>query len=486
MNPPSQTTRVELPPSTAFLGPALDLIEGFASRAGMEPAERTTLREASEMAIDLVMRSNREGESDQRVAVDIFETNGNLTVEVLNRGVPIFVSNQTKLFNEFARRLDSLSIENLGRQGQTLVLGKRLGEEALRRRSDAINPADSCADLSGEVTIREIRPGEEAALSQLFYFVYGYNYINDVVYFPEKLREKIESGQLISIVGALADGRLVGHVGLVKWNDNPTVYEPCLGVTDPRLKSRGLFSQIFQKTMERVNETPMQYCFFDFVTNHDLSQRFVSRYQPCDLALFVGCQSKATQAKLEKLGLGIDPPEMDRYSLLYSVLPRVKHPFGEDIVLPGGLGESLDFLLKPLNLRWRPAPRFDLLPAGGDYQTRFEASQNAVVFDLFAPGRQAVNSLLREWHQLMRSGYQYAAVEMPLDARGIGNLHDILANEGFFIAGFIPYHHGGRLGFRFQALGPTKVAWDDIKVHTANAKRLLELIRRDYERNESL
>ncbi len=483
MNPPSQTTRVELPPDHSFLGPTLDLIDGFASRAGMQSEQRHTLREASEIAIDLVMSTSRQGDPDQRVAVDVFEANGNLTVEVLNRGVPIFVTTQSKLFNDLARRLDKLSIENLGRQGQTLVLGMRLGEEALKKRLDVSVKKDASAQFTGEVEIRPIQPGEEDSLSQLFYFVYGYNYINDLVYYPEKLRKKIESGELISIVGALPDGKVVGHVGLLKWGDDPAVYEPCLGVTDPRLKSRGLFSQIFQKTMERVDETPMQFCFFDFVTNHDFSQRFVARYNPCDLAIFVGCQSKATQAKLERLGLGIDPPEMDRYSLLFSVLPKAKHPFGEEVVLPAGIGEMLDFLLKPLNLKWRPAPRFELLPLEGDYQTQFQASQNAVVFDLFQPGRKAVDKILRDWYQLIRSGYQYAAIEVPLDMPGIGNLYDILAGEGFFISGFIPYHYGSRLGFRFQTIGPTKVAWDDIKVYTEDAKKLLALIRQNYERN---
>lgn len=483
MNPTSHTTRIELPASGGFLAPALAFVDSFAEQEGMDKNERKTLTEASRLAIEMVMESSRERDADNRVAVDVFENNGSLTVEVLNRGVPIFLNTRTKLFHEFAPQLDHLSIENLGRQGQTLVLGKRLGEEALRYRQDAVTGVDPQGELQGEIAIRELRPGEEEALSQLFYFVYGYNYINELVYFPERLREKVASGELISIVGALPDGRLVGHVGLYKWNNNPVVYEPCFGVTDPRVKSRGLFSQIFQKTMERVNETPMQYCFFDFVTNHDLSQRFISRYQPCDLSIFIGCQSKATQAKLEKLGLGVDPPEMDRYTLLLSVLPRVPHPFGEDVVLPAGLGETLEFLLKPLNLRWRPAPRFDLLPPGGDYQTHFQAAQNAVVFDLFQPGRQAVEKILREWHQLMRSGYQYVAVEVPLDVPGIGNLYDILAGEGFFIGGFIPYHYGARLGFRFQALGPTKVAWDDIKVYTPDAKRLLALIRQNYERN---
>lgn len=482
-----QTTRIELPASSFFVGPALDLICGFAERSGMQADRRQHLKTASELAIGMVVLNNEKGKSDQRVAIDVFESEGNLIVEVVNRGIPIFLngqaqSAQSQLFHEVARHLDKLSIENLGRQGQTVVLGMRLGEEALKKSLDSrgLDPAEG---LEGDITIRELLPGEETALSQLFYFVYGYNYINEAVYYPEKLKAMIEEGKLISIVGALPSGRLVGHVGLIKWADHPAVYEPCLGVVDPNLKSRGLFGQIFQKTMDRVQQTAMQYCFFDFVTNHDFSQRFVSRYGACDLSLFVGCQSKATQAKLEKLGLGIDPPEMDRYSLLFSVLPRVKHPFGKEILLPNGLGETLDFLLKPLNLSWSPAPRFELLPPEGDYQTHFQLAQNSVVFDLFSPGRAAVDRILREWHQLMRNGYQYAAVEVPLDAPGIGNLYDIFSSEGFFIAGFIPYHFTDRLGFRFQAIGPTKVAWDDIKVHTENGKRLLNLIRQSYERN---
>lgn len=483
------STRIELPSGPAYLLPTLNFVTTFAEQYGMLPEKRAHLRSACEHALTLVMKSNELGKSDSPVAIDIFERDGALVVEILNRGIPIFLNGAKHgaFHDEIAPHLDKLSVENLGRQGQTVVLGMTLGEEALKRSLGSSGVSlDPSGGLEGEVTIRELQPGEEAALSQLFYFVYGYNYINEMVYYPEKIKSMIEQGKLISIVGALPSGRLVGHVGLLKWSDEPAVYEPCLGVTDPNLKSRGLFGQIFAKTMGRVAETPMQYCFFDFVTNHDVSQRLVAKFGTCDLSLFVGCQSKATQCKLEKLGLGTDSVEMDRYSLLFSVIPQVKHPFGKDILLPVGLGETLDFLLKPLNLSWSPAPRFQLLPQGGVYQTHFQPAQNAVIFDMVAPGRTAVDKIIKEWHQLLRNGYQYAAIEVPLDAPGIGNLYDILSGEGFFIGGFIPYHNTDRLGFRFQALGPTKVAWDDIKVHTESAKRLLEIIRQSYERNTLL
>jgi hypothetical protein len=238
--------------------------------------------------------------------------------------------------------------------------------------------------------------------------------------------------------------------------------------------------------MERARELPTQYTFFDFVTNHDHSQRLVAKYGPADLALFVGCQSKATQARLEKLGMGVDPRDTDRYSLLFSIIPQVPHPFGRQIRLPNNLGELLGFLLQPINVSWVPTSRFEVLAEDGEYQTHFQPAQNAVIFDLVRPGRQAAERLLTQWRHLLRTQYEYAAVEIAVDQPGVGHLYDLLAEHGFFVSGFVPYHHSDRLALRFQALGPTKVSFDEIKVFTPTAKRLLEIVRANYERNQVL
>ena len=235
--------------------------------------------------------------------------------------------------------------------------------------------------------------------------------------------------------------------------------------------------------MKTVQTLPVQYCFFDFVTNHDYTQRFVARYNPVDMALFIGCQSCETQAKLEKLGIGVDPKQTDRYSLLLSVIPQVKHPFGKSVALPINLGETLGFLLTPLNISWVPAPRFQMLPPDGECQTHLQPAQGAVIFDLIRPGRKALEKILQEWHQLLRNGYQYAAVDICLASPGIGQLYDVLAANGFFVAGFIPYHHSDKLGIRFQSIGPTKLDFNEVIVFSPTAKRLLEIIRNNYERN---
>jgi hypothetical protein len=472
-----ESSLLEFPPLETSVEPALAFIGKFAEQLGIEPERRSHLAAAAAAAIRMVLR----GSTGERVGVEVEEASGTLLVQVINRGEPIFWQESGQLFHEVSRHLESVSVENRGRSGQVVRLAMHLGAEAAKRAVGEVIAGKESWDA--EVTIRPLQAGEEAALSQLFYHVYGYQYIQEFIYYPEKIREKREAGTLHSIVAALPSGRLVGHVGLLKWGDVTPVYEPCLGVVDPRLKSRGLFGKIFQATMEKVAEIPMHYILFDFVTNHDLSQRLVWKYNPCELALFIGCQTKATQCKLEKLGLGEDSPEMDRYSLLYAIQPRVPQPFGPYVQLPGNLGEMLGFLLEPLGLQWYPAPRFDVLPSDGEYQTHFQPSQSAAVFDLIRSGRRAVDRLLGDWSALLRNGYQYAAVEVALSEPGLGNLYDALSEAGFFVAGFVPYHYSDKLALRFQALGPTKVAFDDIKVFSSRSQKLLAVIRENYERN---
>ncbi len=482
-------THLELPPDKMSLHAAASFIDSFAESWGVENDKRTYLRTATEMTLNAIVRNSAGDSSRTRIGLNVFENDGNLVVEVINRGVPVFLSahsnGSSKIFHEATQHLDKISWENHGREGQTVVLGMRLGEQVIKANFQAAESYFGEVE-SEKILIRELREGEENALCQLFYAVYGYSYINDYVYYPEKIRTLVDTKKLISIVAVLPDDRLVGHVGLIQRNDDPLVYEPCLGITDPRLKSKGVFSKLFARTMEWVRELPMQYCFFDFVTNHDYSQRFVSRYQPIDLALFVGCQSKDTQAKLQKLGLGPDPKEMERYTLLYSLIPRVEHPFGKEVLLPNNVGEMLGFLLKPLNLRWVPSPRFHSLSLGGQYETHLQPNQGSVIFDLTCSGREAVSKILKDWQTLLRNGYQYAGIEVALEQPGLGNLYDILSSNGFFVSGFVPYKNSAKLALRFQSIGPTKVAFEEIKVYTETAKKLLQVVRSSYEENRIL
>jgi hypothetical protein len=482
--------QIEIPSFSLYLSPSVHFVLGFAQQLGVEGERLQNLRKALEGALRMVMEKNVEGQCEDPITIEVGEATGKIFVQIHNQGVPIFSEEDTRAKNSSGLRLVELSklvhhvtIENQGRRGQAITLEVSLGEDAAKK-SLQIDDLPIHAEVNPQdIVLRRLEADEAPSLSQLFYFIYGYNYINELVYFPQKIAEMIRDGRLVSTVAALPDGRLLGHVGLLRWNEAPPVFEACLGVVDPRVKSQGLFKRLFHETMNAVQATPMQYCFFDCVTNIDFSQRLVSTYGAVDMALFVGCQTKLTQARLSKLGLGADPKEMERYSILYGALPRQEQPFGAYVELPYNIGENLGFLLEPFNLNWSPSPRFSTLNPGGSYKTLYQPAQLSVNFDFQEPGLKALSKILEDWRSLLRNGYQYAGVDVPVEISGMGMIYDILAKNGFFVGGFIPYRNSDKLAFRFQSIGPTKVAFDQIKVFTPAAKRLLEIIRTDYERN---
>ena len=485
----SAPAKIEIPPQRAFLEPTVGFVLAFAARFARGESEQAELKTAVTAVLEMFIENNARG--GEPVAVEVGESAGKLRVSIINHGAPILLkggrggihARHYAKFHEASQHADSVTFENSGRQGQAVVLEARLGPEASAQSLKAEAPRLPVIPEDEVITVRGLAAGEEDALSRLFYLVYGYDYINEFVYYPEKIKARIEAGDLLSIVAARPNGRLVGHVGLVRLRRDPPVYEAAMGAVDPMVKFRGLFAALVAEAMALVGKTPMQYCLWECVTNHALSQKQVAKYGGTELALYAGCQSRETQARLERLGLGRDPAGMLRYSLLVSVIPRVPHPFGESIALPESIAERFGFLLPPLGLAWSPAPRFQGLPAQGSFKTSTQRAQSAALFDLSEPGQEAAEDIVEEWRELLRDGFEYAAVEVPLDAPGLGPLYDILSSNGFFASGFVPSQGSARLGFRFQALGPTKVAFDDVKIATEHGKKLLAAVRKDYESN---
>ncbi|MFA6433705.1 MAG: hypothetical protein WCW52_03330 [Elusimicrobiales bacterium] len=476
------SARLEIPAREEFLAPAADFLLSFAEHRGCVELER--LNAAATAAISIAVENSARGHSDTAVAIEVFETGGKLCVEICNRGLPVLLDGPSSVnaayfekFQAVRRHADYAAAENRGREGQVIVFEFSLAAAGSAQPETLFReiPEDEVC------TIRRLCPGEETALSRLFYLVYGYDYINEVVYYPDKLKAMLLSGDLVSIVAARPNGRLVGHVGLLRRGRTPPVYEAAMGVNDPAVKSRGLFGKVFQKAIETAHSMEMRYCLFDFVTNHDRSQRHIAKYGTCDMAVYVGCQSRETQARLDKLGMGADPEGMDRYSLLVSIIPMSPRPFGGIVSLPESIGGNYGFLLKPLGLEWTPASRFEALPGDGVFSAKFQEEQSSVVFDMSKPGRGALTGVLRDWRALLRDGYQYAAVDVPADASGLGELREALSENGFFGAGFVPYRMSDKLGFRFQAVGPVKVAFDKIRIAGESGRRLLALVREEHD-----
>lgn len=480
---------IEIPANEHFLSGTAAFIDAFALSRGVSKSLSATLRQGF-IAVAEFFHSTGEREKEiPPLKVEISEKSGRLFLMVHYRGIPVpsdemnhldlFLQKHSVSPKAFAR----IDRAYCGREGQIVTLEMSMGDAASGRVKASVE--DPAPESFGEndFEIRKVCSNEADSISRLFYKVYGYDYIRELVYFPDEIRAMMNQGNLISFAAVSPNGRFLGHVGMTKKSDSPQVWEPCLGVTDPEVNSRGLFRGIFDATMEFAKTLEVSYFFFDFVTNHDLSQRLINRYGCLDTALMLGCQSAKTQARLSRFGLDCDPVSTDRFSILYGIIPGLTQPFGEEITLPDNLGKLLGFLIEPLGLGWIPASRFAVPKIQGEYRVTREPEQEAVFFDCYDPGSEAVEKIITDWLLLKKEGYVYAAVDIPVEPSGLAKLYDMLARQDFFVAGFVPHANSEKLALRMQTLVPKKLEFNEIKVFSHGAKRLLEIIRRQYERS---
>lgn len=337
---------------------------------------------------------------------------------------------------------------------------------------------------AGELVIRPLEDGEEVEVARLFFDVYGYSYIHSYVYNHLELARKIKGGDLVSFVAVL-DGKIIGHLGIVRHKKDPLILEAALGVVDPRAKAGGVFGKMFKSSIDYIKSQPIQFCIYDFVTNHDYSQKLVAKYGFRELAIDIGSQSPQLQAKMDRLGLGEDSSEMDRYSLLIATESFSENPFGKHVYVPSCLSEIASIVLPPLGLQWHHESRFSPLAKGGQVIKTIHNEQKSIHFTISESGSDALRKVLQDWSHYAKLGFEYASVDVDLGQPGLGQIRDVLASYGFFIGGFVPFNMSRQLGFRFQTV-LKRVAFDHIKIATQTGQQILQLIRQDYEQNKIL
>ena len=124
---------------------------------------------------------------------------------------------------------DEIRLINLGRGGNRVELIKHLPHADVRgqlsedEHHQTIRAAAAPEDTPLEIRI--MRPEESFELSRCMYRSYGYSYLWDFVYYPERVRALQESGLMRSCVAVTQENEFVGHLAVRLEHPNSCVGE---------------------------------------------------------------------------------------------------------------------------------------------------------------------------------------------------------------------------------------------------------------------
>jgi len=236
---------------------------------------------AEEACLNIIQHAF-EGKEDQRYDVMIEKRPSQFVLAFEDHGLPFDWEKANRgessgfgmlFMKAFA---DEVRFINLGKQGKRIELIKNLaaGEVGVPYADEAVDHLPDHEEAVGDIplTFRLLTADDGVLLARCMYHVYGYTY-KEAVYFPEKIREMVQNGELVSMVAVTPDGEIVAHQGLKKEHRDSRVAEIMMGVVDPRFRGRGLFEKIKKLAFEYIKETGVYGLFVEAVAVHAYSQK---------------------------------------------------------------------------------------------------------------------------------------------------------------------------------------------------------------------
>ncbi|WP_045213959.1 GNAT family N-acetyltransferase [Desulfonatronovibrio magnus] len=148
-------------------------------------------------------------------------------------------------------------------------------------------------------TVRLGKPEDAEDIARLVLRAHGAVFFNEAIYYPARVREMLEQGEMVSVVAETASGELMGHCALVADTPGARVRELTYTFLDTRFKSPGVNEEVSTFLSERAKALDLCAIYALAVTNHIHSQRNLLHQGFKESALFIAASpvSKSWQEK---------------------------------------------------------------------------------------------------------------------------------------------------------------------------------------------
>jgi Histidine kinase-like ATPase domain len=400
-------------------------------------------RFVAEAAQDAVVRAYPPG-VEGRVRLSIDEQHGKLEIRVRDFGIPRDVDAMERELHESAgvanrhcsppaNAADEVHWLAYGPEGKALQVIKWLHEqrvensaspESLKRFADDVPLA-----APQEYTVRRMRPGEAGQVSQLMYRTYGNTYLNEDVYYPDRVAAQNARGILMSYVAVGADGAVAGHYALERDQPGPVV-EGGQAVVDPAHRGRGLLHRMTDASLDEARRLELAGWYFDAVCIHTLTQKSNSARGGKLTALDL-----ARGPKSQSVGAVAQPQRVSALTYFY----WLQAPSARTVYVPQRHRGIVTEIYRRLECPFEFGA--DAAPTGhGTLATRFDRRSASADLSVEAIGADTVQLVRQARRELVeRAHAEVVYVELPITDPAAGIVAAELERDGFGFLGIGPH-----------------------------------------------
>ncbi|MGB6067392.1 MAG: GNAT family N-acetyltransferase [Desulfomonilaceae bacterium] len=379
--------------------------------------------------------------------------------------------------------VDEFSVHNLGPDGQEIHLVKYLRNKSIQDYFQACEleqfqkPLKTREGVSKavEFDVHLLKPSEAVEVSRATYKAYGYTYSNAHIYYPERIVELNDSGQIISATAVTPDGELAGHCAIFHSNYGSRSAEIRQAVVKPEFRGQGCLLRLTEFLINEAKSRGLTGLYVRAVTSHTFSQRVTTRLG------FTACAIILGYAPATIIFRGIDEELSQRetfivqYKYLETPAPLRLYPPSKHKEwiqrLYGSLGATPQ--LKSSEADAAPFRQSDSI-----LRTKMSGSMppGYASIEVLRYGKNIVSevrTVLREFRLK-----HYDVIALYLDLRDPLTLHLVpeFENLGFFFGGILPGTSVGE-ALLLQCLNNVEIDYDKIKLHSETSRELLSYVK---------
>ena len=303
-----------IPNDTSYLPTVGAYVKAVAAQLGFDEADIGDIRSAVDEACTHVIETAFEPGEEQTFTISCQRHPSGLKVTVADKGLPFDPRSIEEYdahggldrelgglpFYLIQQMMDEVRFVNKGWEGKELRLTKYLKVPSVETYfpEEELRPYDTTVDPAPleEYEYRFMEPADAIEIARCIYKTYGYTYLSEHVYFPERIVTMNQSGEMISVVAVTKGGEVIGHCALAGQPGDP-VMEIGRAVVAPAHRGRGVLRKLVDLLMKEVHQWELAGLYALAVTIHPFSQRVIHRYGLRDSAVLLGNAPRTVHMK---------------------------------------------------------------------------------------------------------------------------------------------------------------------------------------------
>lgn len=198
--------------------------------------------------------------------------------------------------------VDEFSFHNMGSGGKEIILSKYLHKKHIEDYLDesqlksyerqAEKPQKTIERIPYRIELLNVDNAIE--ISQCAYRTYGYNYIHDFIYYPERIAEMNKRGELISSVAVNESTNEIMSHAAIEVTEGKDLVELGVAFTKPQFRHQGCFNNICEFLMDVAKDRDIKGVYATAVTIHPFSQKAILKSNFKESGILIGLAPAST------------------------------------------------------------------------------------------------------------------------------------------------------------------------------------------------